>query len=221
MPKQSFKLDKDGPKRVGLSWKGIYKQLQVTLDGEPLGAPIDDLRKDVGPHRYALPQGLGELAVGYHKKNGAFDQPRVELSLNGRPLPGTGGDPRTAITLGAGVMWFIAVLNVVIGSLGVAGVAFFVHMGLGWPTLAVGAVFAVLAFLVQKQRSRVALLVGIILFAGDAILTLALSMDLAHGRVPMTGVVLRVLLLMPMIQAYSAIGRANKLDAEETAAEAF
>jgi len=221
MAMQSFKLDKDGPKRVGLTWKGIYKQAVVTFDGEPLGPPIADLRKDAGPHSYTLPDGLGTLTVGYHKKQGLMDQPRVELSHDGRPLPGTGGDPRTAITLGAGVMWFIAGLNILLGSLGAAGVDFFVRMGVDWPSILVGVVFGVLAFLVQKKRSRVALLVGIILFAGDAILTLALSMDIAHGRVPTTGIVLRVLLLMPMIQAYSAIGRADKLDAEDKAVEAF
>ncbi|PKN55971.1 MAG: hypothetical protein CVU56_18520 [Deltaproteobacteria bacterium HGW-Deltaproteobacteria-14] len=221
MAKQSFKLESNGPKRVGLSWRGIYKDAVLSLDGAPLGPPIADLRADPAGHEYELPGGLGTLKVAYHKKNGLLDQPRVDLTINGRPLPGTGSDPRTAVTVAAGVMWFIAGLNIVIGALGVAGVRFFRDMGMDWPSLLVGVVFAGLAWLVHKKRSRAALLIGIILFAGDGLLTLVMAMDVAHGRIPMTGIVMRVLLIMPMIRGYMAISAANDSDAQERAAEAF
>ena len=41
MPKQSFALEAQGPKRLEIQWKGNWKNVTITLDGEVVGTIPD------------------------------------------------------------------------------------------------------------------------------------------------------------------------------------
>jgi glucose dehydrogenase len=78
-------------------------------------------------------------------------------------------------------------------------VEFLQDIGIGFYSIIFGLVFLVLGFFV-KRRSAVALILAIAIFALDALLGL-----LAGGASYATGLVVRVILIIPMVQGVGAI----------------
>jgi len=56
MPKNSFALEAGGPKRLQISWSGMWKNIQVTLDGQQLGTIPDKAALEQGAE-FPLPEG--------------------------------------------------------------------------------------------------------------------------------------------------------------------
>ena len=110
------------------------------------------------------------------------------------------GSRQTAV----GVLGVICVFNLALGLLAeLAGVALLQNLGIGWPSAVVGVVYAGLAYGTWK-RSFAALLIGALLFLLDGLYTLWLGFEIT-GRVPMGGIVVRTLLLVPLFRALGPI----------------
>lgn len=206
---KKFALEKNGPQRLVVRWRGIWKNVEVLLDGEVLGEPIPDFKSLRVGRLYTMPDGR-QLFVQFENK---FAGGGLAVTVDGRPLPGANNDPRTAIRTAAIILWVVAGLNLVLG-LVITGVAHERGFAMALPVI-VAAVLGGLGFAVWRYHSRVALLVAIILEAADAVATFALMG--AAGRVPSTGIFFRVFIIIALVRAYRAVSEAKRLEREELA----
>lgn len=215
MPKQKFHLDSAKTQEVLVQWKGIWKDVTVSHNGAVLGEPIPNMAALKLGRDYTLPDGR-TLNV---KFEAGLTKNRLELKIDGRPIAGSAGDPKTQLKLATGVIWFIAGLSILLGVLGMTGVKFIEQMGIGWPSVAVGVVMGVLAFFTGK-KSQLALGIAMGLFAVDTVLTLMAGMD-AGGRVPTTGLIVRAFLFIAMFQGFGAIKKVKDEEQLASAAQTF
>ena len=89
MPEKNFALEPGGPERLSLSWSGNFKDMSLTLDGQPLGS-FDDAKALKEGGTFALPDG-SSLEV---KLTSPFLLPELQLTRDGEPIPGSSGDAR-------------------------------------------------------------------------------------------------------------------------------
>lgn len=216
MPQQKFHLDTAKTQQLLVKWKGSWKEVTVFHNGQQLGEPFPNLAALKTGNDFALPDGR-TLHVRFQS---GFAKSGLELTINGRPIPGSGSDPKVELKATAGAIWFIAGLSALLGALGMSGVRFLEDMGFGWPSLVAGLAFGALAWLVGQKRSTVALAIAVGLFAVDTVVTLMVGMD-AGGRVPTTGLIIRAFLFIFMIRGFGAIKRANAADQEAAVAAQF
>ena len=199
MPDKAFALDPGGTPRLGVSWRGAYKDLSVSLDGQP-AASFADPKELKEAQRIALHDGSTlEIQLA-----SPFLVPELRLTRDGEPVPGSSGDPATRHAAAWQVVAAVAVLNVVVGLLVEAtGADFLRGIGAGWPSVFAGLVYGVLAWFV-RGRSIMALGIAVALFVLDGIFVLA-SAAQAGGTPPVGGVVARAFFLIPMLRGFAAL----------------
>ena len=207
MPKKTFALEPGSSRTVDIEWRGIWKDFKVSLDGQVLGTMNGQKQLQEGD-TYPLQDG-SVLAV---KLEQGFGSAELKITRDGQPLPGTDSDPRQQLESAAGIVFFIAGLNIVLGLVAeLLDVGLLLDNGLGWGSVVFGVVFLGLGLWARKG-SRVALILAIALFAIDGLLGLYLVVD-AGGTPGTGGVVMRVLLIAGMIKGVMAAG---KVDAAPT-----
>ncbi len=199
MAKQSFALEAGGQKRLEVSWKGLYKNIAVALDGNAIGMIPDQKTLQKG-QEFRLVDG-STIKVQLVNK---FYSTELQVLRNGQPLPGSASDPETRLKNAYLMVYFIAGLNLVVGLLAfLLRVDFLQQAGFGLGSVLFGLVFVALGFFIQR-RSTFALIVAIVLFAVDGLAGVALAA--AAGYSPSVGgLIVRVLFLIPMIQGLGAI----------------
>jgi hypothetical protein len=206
MPSQKFALRAGEEKRVEVSWRGIWKDIRVHLDGAEIGSIPSKAALEAGAE-LVLPDG-GTLRV---QLTGGM-QPELHITRDGVPLPGSASDPATRVKTAAGVMYFIAGLSAIVGlAAALLHVELLERNGFGWASVATGALFAVLAFFTSRG-SRVALVVGIVLYILDGLLGVVVGfMSLPGGSTPPVGsIVMHVILVMPLFRAFGAMKELKK-----------
>ena len=204
MPKQAFALERDGPKRLGVSWKGNWKNVAIQLDDETIGTVPGREELSAG-QEFQLHDG-STLTVQLVKKLVSVE---LRLLRDGEPLPGSATDPETLLRGAYVILFFIAGLNILLGLISTLFQAEILQsMGMGFYSIIFGVVFLVLARFVRR-RSTVALVMAIIIFALDSLLSFVLAGS--EGYTPnVVGVVARAFLFLPMIQGVGAIREIKK-----------
>lgn len=206
MPKRTFALSHGGPAVIQLAWRGSWKDLQVSYDGQPVGT-IPDRRALEDGRAFPLPDGT-ELHVQLVKSLASAE---LQVTRDGEPLPGSASDPRYVVQQAAGMLYFIGGLNAVLGVVASLGdVSVLQAAGLGWWSVAVGAVYAGLGLLVQYARSKVALAVGATLFVLDGLFTIYAALS-TGGAPPIGPTIARVFFVLPMIRGFGGL-RALELE---------
>ena len=199
MAKQSFALEAGGQKRLEVSWKGLYKNTTVSLDGNVLGV-IPDQKTLMKGQGFRMVDG-STIQVQLISK---FYGSELRVLRNGQPLPGSASDPKTRLKNAYWIVYFVAGLNIVLGVISaVFNVALLQELGLGFSSILYGIVFLVLGFLVQR-KSTFALILAITLFALDGILGFVL-VAMQGYKPSVGGLLFRIILLIPMIQGVGAI----------------
>jgi len=207
MPKQSFAFEAGGEKRLEVSWKGLFKDVNVSLDSQSIG---------VIPNQKALSAGQEfRLVDGSTIKIQLVSKlwgNELHVLRNGQPLPGSSADPHTRWKNAYWMVYFVAGLNLVLGLVSfLFSVEFLQQIGIGFGSIIFGLVFLVLAFFVQR-KSTVALILAIIIFALDGVLGVVLAVS--QGYTPgVGGIMARIIFLIPMAQGIGAM-KALKLKAE-------
>lgn len=197
--KQSFALEPGGPKRLQVSWGLAWKEFTVRLDGQVVGT-IPTQKELWAGREFALPDG-STLSVRLAQQ---ALTPVLELRRNGAPLPGSGTDPGQQVRTAAGIVYFLAGFNIVIGIVALIWrIEFLLRLGVGVPSIVFGLVFAVLGFFVQR-RSALALGTAMALLIVDMILSLA-GTEQGRSSPPVAGLVLRILFLIWMWQGFAAM----------------
>lgn len=199
MPKQSFALEAGGENRLEISWKGMYKDLTVSLDGNSIGVIPNQKALSAGQEFRSVDGSI--IKVQLVSK---FMSTELQVLRNGQPLPGSASDPQTKMKNAYGMVYFVAGLNLVLGLVSfLFNVEFLQQIGIGFGSILFGLVFLALGFFVQR-KSTVALILAIVIFALDGIVGFFLAVS--QGYNPGSGgIIARIFLLIPMIQGVGAI----------------
>lgn len=203
MPTKKFALEKGGPERLEVEWRGNFKDLEVRLDGVLLGS-FDNAKALKTGGSFSLEDG-STLEV---KLATTVLVPELTLTRNGVPLPGSAANPEQRVQAAAGMIFFVSGVNAVLGLLaGAFNIYFLQSMGLGLGSMVAGAVYGILGYFV-RQRSMVALSLAVGLFVLDGLFLVASR----SGSGSTGGLVARVFLLVPMLMGFPAL---RALQAEE------
>lgn len=204
MPKQSYALEPNGPKRLEISWKWMWKNIEVALDGQLLGT-IPDRKALRQGQTFQLPDG-SPLHVQFVQ---GLATSGLNVTHNGRPLPGAMGDPGQRLKLAYGVLFFIGGLNLLLGLLAILLESDFLRgLGMGWFSVGFGLAFLVLGYLALRG-SAAALIVAVVLLSLDAIAGVALVIA-AGGSPAIGGIVMRIFFIIAVAQG---IGAAKEMKA--------
>jgi hypothetical protein len=199
MAKMAYALEPGGPKRLEISWKGMYKDFTVKLDDEVVGELSGQKELKAG-RQFVLPDGSA-LSVQLVQK---FSGAELQILRDGQPMPGSSSDPESRLKGAYGITFFVAGLNLVLGVLATLfQIEFLQAIGIGFFSIIFGLVFLFLGFFVKK-RSLIALILAIVIFALDGILGLVFSV-MAGMEPGVTGLIARVFLIIPMVQGVPAI----------------
>ena len=200
MPTKKFALEDEGPKRLELSWTGMFKNVDVRVDGASVGVVPDRAAMKEG-RLFSLPDG-SKLSVKLQQ--GAFNA-SLELLRNGLPVPGSDADPRTQVKVSGQLIYFIAALNALLGmAVLVFDVAALREMtgpnGLG--AFFMAALYSVLAYFTMGG-SPWALIAAMLIYASDWVFGMIASVQ-AGGHPNTGGIVMRVIFLLFMSRGVRA-----------------
>jgi hypothetical protein len=199
MPKREFALEAGAPKRLAISWKGFWKNMEIRLDDEIVGTIAD--QKELREGRdFALSDG----STLHVRLSSSIGKAELQVLRDGTPLPGSDADPSQKVKVAYGVIYFLGGLNLVVGAIALlAHVEFLQQIGIGAASCLFGIVLIALGFMV-RQGSLAALYAAIGIFAIDTVV--AIYMSTTYGGRPTTGgIIPRIFLLLPMIQGVKAL----------------
>jgi hypothetical protein len=177
-----YALERKGLKRLAIKRRWFWRDTEVSLDGTPLGPPIPAMDALRAGQDFPMPDGR-RLRVGFEKKLASAG---LALTVDGRPVPGAINDRRTTIRSAGKLLFFLAALNILIGALVFAASERL--RGLGYVTGGFGVALLALGVGVYVYRSRVALMLAIILEIVDGI---AITGFASGGRPPVGAIVIR------------------------------
>jgi len=169
MATMRYALSKGEHKRLALSWGMSYSNFTVRLDGQVI-ATI--------PNRKALEAGVsipledGSSLFVYREKG------FVRISRNGRPLPGSIGDPQAKLNGAISAILFVGVLSIVVGLAGLGGTN--PQKTTYWITLGSGVLYGAFIFFV-RSRSKIALGIAFAVYALDTLGILFLVFSKSPG----------------------------------------
>lgn len=164
MPKQEFAFEQNGPKRLEISWGMFWKNITLRLDGKELDSIATQMEFRQGKE-YRLPDGT---TLNVKLANSMLGQD-IQVTRNGKPLPGSAQHPEARIRASYTLLYFIGGWKILFGILGVfVNGLVLTQFNFETISLLLGVVFIFLASMVRK-RSLPALIAGILLFAADAI----------------------------------------------------
>ncbi|MDP3981678.1 MAG: hypothetical protein Q8Q33_09720 [Chlamydiota bacterium] len=198
MPNRSFRLDKNNPALLDITWKLNWTHLCVSYDKKPVGEIATRQELDRG-REFKLPN-VSVLKVQRIKLGGI---PTLEVLHNGKIVDGSDTDPQMRNRIASQVLYFIGAMNIIVGLLPKISILRLIEQySTGIGNLLIGAFFIFLAVLVRKG-SFGALLLAMTLFILDSLLSLDAYSRL-HSDTTVGIIVLRIALLIPMLQAYGA-----------------
>jgi hypothetical protein len=201
MPTQQFPVERNGPKRIEVSWSGLWKDFTVKLDGQPLGS----WTKDELSQGKEVPMPDGATFKAHLRRVGMNQE--LALLRNGRALPGSAADPVTLVKTAGGIIYFLGGLNTLGGVVGLSGVEFAARLFGTWDGVVVGAILGVLGFFTM-QRSRIALGIAMALYALNGVMVIA-ETAAANGTPAIGGIFMRVIFLTAMWRGFKAMGELN------------
>jgi hypothetical protein len=200
MAQNKFYLDEAKTQEVIVSWRGIWKDITVTHNGQAVGGFENLSALKVGKI-FQLNDG-SQLRVYFST---AYGDQGLRLEVNGRPIKGSSGDPEVKLKGIFGIACFVGGLNFIVGALGEFGVSEMLEaMGANWILMVIGLVIVGLGYLVMSQKSAGALIGIIVVIAADIILSMYFMME-EGGRPSFAGVGLKVLFIIQFARGFGAI----------------
>lgn len=210
MPSRKYSLQKNEPQRLEISWSGVWKDIKILLDGQEIGQ-IDGLKELKTGQDFKIKEGTLHVQFVMGFMNG-----ELQVTLDGKPLPGSGSDPAERLKIAYITIFFIAGLNL---ALGIAAeflqIDFLQEIGVGIFSAGFGLVFLILGYLVMKKQSIIALWIAIALFIVDGVLTMFVTID--GGYDPAMGsILMRIILIVGMIQGLKGAKDLKKESAQNS-----
>jgi serine/threonine-protein kinase len=162
---KKFALVPGGPLRLRVTSEGTFSTTtRLFLDGAPLGEPLDKSELQRG-QTYELPDGS---LLTVQLVNLVF-WPELRLIRNGSPIPGSATDPFEIVKGASGIIYFLGIVNVTIGAIGLAFPEN--RLAFGIDQLVLGLIYLALGFF-TSHGSLIALGLGSSIYALDTFLIL-------------------------------------------------
>jgi hypothetical protein len=207
MPKKTFALESGGPQRLELNWGLFWKGFQVTLDGKPVGTVSGGQKELKEGVELDLPDG-STLDIQLVR---SWMNEELRILRNGVPVPGSASDPEQRVKAAAYLLYFLAGFNTVVGVVAMMlNSEMLERLGLGLGSIIFGALVAVLGFFTYR-RSRVAMVLTILLYAADGLYTLV-SYSGPGSTPPAAGLLFRIFIIYTLVQAVKAAGELSRRD---------
>lgn len=201
MAKTQFALEAGGPKRLELSWGFSWKNFQVTLDGQQVGTAQGGQKELKEGLQFRLPDG-SVLEIQLVQSAMSTE---MHVLRDGVPLPGSASEPEQRVKSAAYLLYFLAGLNTLLGVVAMVIVSDVLEgMGIGIGNILFGAIVAALGFFAYR-RSRVALVLAIVLYAADSLYTLTTFSGVGRSP-PIAGIFFRIYIIYALVQAVKAAG---------------
>lgn len=196
MPTKRFSLEHGGPKRLEVSWKMMWKDVKIKLDGVEIGS-IQNQKEFTNGRDFTLADG-SKLNIKLTRRLLSLD---IQLLRDGKPIPRSVSDPAQVLKSSYGTIFFIGGLNILLGFWALLDENMFLHKYIaeGVFNIFYGCVFLILVLFV-KNRSAIALGVAIVIFAIDGLLSL-----LNASSTIVTVMMARIGFLLLMAQGFGAI----------------
>ncbi|MCB9430651.1 MAG: hypothetical protein H6668_01590 [Ardenticatenaceae bacterium] len=202
MPKQQFALEKEGQKRLELSWGMGWRNFTVRLDGAEVGE-IEGGQKSLKEGRsFALNDGSTLLI---QLKTGLMAE--LQVLRDGKPLPGSSTDPRQRLNNASGLIMGLGGMSIVVGILAMFWPVL-QEAGFSWDSTVFGILLLGLGYW-ARQESLLAIWLAIIIFVLGSILTILATNSFVGSNAG--GIVLRILFTIFM---YRGVGAIKELQAE-------
>lgn len=205
MGSKTLALDPAGSQQLAISWSGSWRNVEIQLDGALIGR-IETAKQLRAGATFALPDGdTLQLKLEY-PLTGVGE---LHVTRNGVPVPGSAGDPLELVAGAAYPLYFVGALDVSLGLLAELGqVTWLRSLGLGYPTVAVGVLYAVLAYRVMSKHSRRALLLALALLAVSMVNSLYVSA--AAGKPAVGRFVVHFIVAATMWRGVTALGELKR-----------
>jgi hypothetical protein len=195
MPTRKLALEREGPKRLELSWGAFYKNFQAKLDGAVLNRDVPSKEELRGGLNLTLQDGS---ILFVQLRENPFAGAGLFLSRDGLPLPGSAGDPAQQINQAAYLLYFLAAINAGVGIIAeLLKIEAMQNLGLGYGSMLQGFVYGLLGFFTLK-RSFVALAIAIAIYLADGIFTMVMSGGAG-------GIVVRIFFTVVLVRGASAL----------------
>ena len=188
MPTKTFYLDKASTEPIVVSYGYNWKNLTIKKDGELIGE-IENVKILQKGRSFHLPDGR-VMSVKLIKKLGIIQE--LEILLDDTPIPGSGTEPNQQIKQVYHLLLFVAAFNIILGlAAELADVELLKSVGLGYGTVVIGIINAVLAYFIKYKHSLIALYIAIGLMVTDIILTLIFTAE--SGGNPTSGLMIKAI----------------------------
>lgn len=150
--------------KILIKSNGWFKPKEVWLGQENLGP---------WPSRSELKKGvILKTTDGSELSIRQTDFPvQLLFMFNGIPVKGSAADPDTQIKTAYGLMMFVCALNFLLGAIAYFGeVQMLLRLGFGLYNLIIGTLYVILLYIGYDAKMFVPLVIGLIIFCGDAIM---------------------------------------------------
>lgn len=202
MPSLKLPIEPEGPKRLEITWEGLYNHMTVSFDDEHLAdVPKDEAERGTSVR---LPDG-STLSIELRGVGAFGTRKELHLARDGKPLPGTAGDPETAAKTAGYLLYFLAGMNALCGAVSLSGSIEMLGPDMAIGTLVMAGLFGVLG-LFTMRGSRIALGIAMAVYLLDGVATLVLTSS-AGGSPPLGMLWIRVMFLMAMGRSFMTMGR--------------
>lgn len=201
IPPRHYTIESSGKRDLFLTWDALsWKNFEVQLDGKQISFMENGAKELKNGREFRLPGGA-RLKL---QLKGIFPLRDIHVFVNDEPIPNTVADPDVKIRRATNALYFIAILDFVLGIIAAqSNNPALTTLGFGWTTVAIGMVLFSLALLVRKA-SLTALLLAIALYILDTFLGVYVAN--VSGIDPETGIIVaRLFLLISMVPAIPAI----------------
>lgn len=199
MPKIKYAIEKGGPKRLEISWKGNYKEITIHLDGNTIGSIADPEQLKAG-QEFSLEDG-STLKVQLTR---SFIFPHLQIYKDGWPVHSQGFEPAQQLSYAYKFIFLIGGMNL---AFGLSGILFRTALWnlppAGLLSVILGGFFLVLGFFVMR-RSIIALSIAAGILALDVVLTIIFPPNLPRFAL-VIGIIFRIFVLLAMAQGFGAI----------------
>ena len=190
MAKMSYALEQGGPKRLIIDSNVGWKDSVVKFDDVEIGR-IPDLAALQNGLDFTLPDG----SLLHVQINNKLFSNQLRITRNGAPIPDSYGDPWQNVKAAYRMLYLIGGFSILIGFVSIFSEDL-QSIGVSWLSVVLGVVFLVLGYFTQRH-SKTALIIAIVLFGLDSVLTLILNYDFIDN--PITGFIGRLILMVPMV----------------------
>ncbi len=198
MPKKSFSLTKGGPKEIVCSWGFAWKNFSIFHNGVLVGTIPN--QKELKEGRSFLLCDGSTLTV---RLKVTILSVGLELFHNGIIVGGSDSDPYLHIKIAYGILLFLGILNLVVGTIILASGLMIFGAGIGLGLIIFGIILGGLSFGV-KAKSITALIIAIALLISDALASIYF-LSISNNHSATVWIIIRILFIVYLFRALKAI----------------